>query len=114
MRIGIHSGHVISGDIGSHHARRDFTLIGENVNIAARLEHLAKHDSILISHATYKMIKDRITAIPTPELKLKGIDEPIKAYLVKSIRSYHSYSKEIKNRAHLGKKKNSIEKVFNS
>ncbi|WP_198264223.1 adenylate/guanylate cyclase domain-containing protein [sulfur-oxidizing endosymbiont of Gigantopelta aegis] len=115
MRIGIHSGHVIMGDIGSRLSRRDFTLIGENVNIAARLEHLAKHDGILISHATYKMIKNRITVIPIPALKLKGIKEPMKAYLVKSIKSYHSFSKSMdlvssSNNA----RKNSIEKVFNS
>lgn len=113
MRIGIHSGHVISGDIGSRHSRRDFTLIGENVNIAARLEHLAKHDAILISHATYKMIQDRIAVIPTPPLKLKGIREPIKAYLVKSIKSYHSFSKAMEQKSSSGRQtKNSIEKMF--
>ncbi|MCW8928965.1 MAG: response regulator, partial [Gammaproteobacteria bacterium] len=113
MRIGIHSGHVISGDIGSRHSRRDFTLIGENVNIAARLEHLAKHDGILISHATYKMIQDRVTVVSTPPLKLKGIKEPIKAYLIKSIKSYHSFSKEMEKKHTSGKRKeNSIEKIF--
>ncbi len=115
MRIGIHSGHVISGDIGSHHSRRDFTLIGENVNIAARLEHLSKHDGILISHATYKMIKDRITVIPTPPLKLKGIKEPVQAYLVKSIKSFHSFFRKMEKKSPPGtQSKNSIEKVFNS
>ena len=115
MRIGIHSGHVILGDIGSRHSRRDFTLIGENVNIAARLEHLAKHDGILISHATYKMIQNRITVITIPPLKLKGIKDPIKAYLIKSIKSYHSYSKAMEKNSTLKMhNKNSIEKVFNS
>ncbi len=115
MRIGIHSGHVISGDIGSRHSRRDFTLIGENVNIAARLEQLAKRDSILISHATYKMIQHRVTVIPTPPLKLKGIKEPVKAYLIKSIKSYHSYFKAMDAQSDLMlKSKNSIDKMFTS
>lgn len=115
MRIGIHSGHVISGDIGSRHSRRDFTLIGENVNIAARLEHLAKHDGILISHATYKMIQGRVTVIPVPPLKLKGIEEPVKAYLVKSIKSYHSFSKKMAQQSTSVKQsRNSIEQVFGS
>ncbi len=113
MRIGIHSGHVILGDIGSQHSRRDFTLIGDNVNIANRLEHLAKHDAILISHATYNMIKDKITVIPTPPLKLKGIKEPIQAYLVKSIKSYNSFIKTIEEKSSPEKNfKNSIEAAF--
>ncbi len=112
MRIGIHSGHVILGDMGSH-SRRDFTLIGENVNIAARLEHLAKHDGILISHATYKMIQKRVTVIELPPLKLKGISEPIQAYLVKSIKSYHAFSRAMANQSSSVKtRKNSIEKIF--
>ncbi|MCK5697631.1 MAG: response regulator [Gammaproteobacteria bacterium] len=98
MRIGIHSGHVIMGDIGSNHSRKDFTLIGDNVNIASRLEHLAKRDGILISYATYKMIQDKITVIPMPLLKLKGIQEPIQAYLVKSVLSYYSFSKTMENK----------------
>jgi len=113
MRIGIHSGHVILGDIGSRHSRRDFTLIGDNVNIANRLEHLAKHDGILISHATYTMIKDRITVIQTPPLKLKGIKEPVQAYLVKSIKSYHSFAKAIADKSCVKPvRKNIIETIF--
>ncbi|MDX2503577.1 MAG: response regulator [Gammaproteobacteria bacterium] len=113
MRIGIHSGHVILGDIGSRHSRRDFTLIGDNVNIANRLEHLSKHDGVLISHATYKMIQDRITVVATPPLKLKGIKEPVQAYLVKSIKSYHSFVKTIEETSCSGKYyKNSIEAFF--
>lgn len=113
MRIGIHSGHVILGDIGSQHSRRDFTLIGDNVNIANRLEHLAKHDAILISHVTYKMIEDKINVIPTPPLKLKGIKEPVQAYLVKSIKSYKSFIHAIKAQSSVEKKySNSIEAAF--
>ncbi len=113
MRIGIHSGHVILGDIGSQHSRRDFTLIGDNVNIANRLEHLSKHDAILISHATYNMIQERITVIPTPALKLKGIKEPVQAYLVKSIKSYASFVNSIKAKSSAEKRyTNSIEAAF--
>jgi len=108
MRIGIHSGHVILGDIGSHHSRKDFTLIGDNVNIASRLEHLAKRDGILISYATYKMIQDKITVIPMPLLKLKGIKEPIQAYLVKSILSYYSFSKIMDTKTSSKRQKNII------
>ncbi len=87
-RIGIHSGHVILGDIGSQHHRKDFTLIGDNVNIASRLEGLARQDGILISHATYKMISDKVKVIPTKPLKLKGIEKPMQAYLVTAVKPY--------------------------
>lgn len=113
MRIGIHSGHVILGDIGSRHYRRDFTLIGDNVNIANRLEHLAKRDGILISHATYKMIQERVAVIPTPPLKLKGIKEPVQAYLVKSIKGFRAFTDSIKaGSSDDSKRKSSIEAAF--
>ncbi len=88
-------------------------MIGDNVNIANRLAHLAKHDCILLSHATYKMIQDRITVIPVPSLKLKGIKEPVQAYLVKSIKSYHLYFQAMGYKLTPTKqRKGSIERLF--
>ena len=87
IRIGINSGEVIAGDIGSRYSRRDYTLIGDNVNTAQRLESAAPPNSILISESTYSLIKDNIEAEAVPPVKLKGKNRKENAYIVKSIKN---------------------------
>ena len=84
MRIGINSGHVIIGDIGSELYRRDFTVIGDNVNTAQRLESNAGRDGVLISDSTYELIKDFIVA-EKRELTLKGKRDKFIAWQVDSL-----------------------------
>ncbi len=84
-RIGINSGPVIFGDIGSKFYRRDFTVIGDPVNTAARLETAAAPDSVLISDSVYQVVKNRVKAKDTGELSLKGKDAKIKTYTVTKI-----------------------------
>lgn len=88
IRIGINSGQVIVGDIGSRLYRRDFTVIGDNVNTAQRLESAAPKDGILISESTYNMVKNFIKVDATEPLKLKGKQVPLQAFRVKSIQPY--------------------------
>lgn len=89
MRVGINSGHVIMGDIGSRLYRRDYTVIGDNVNIAQRLESNAGRDGVLISESTYNLIKDKIIKAEPKEVSLKGKLTPQKCYLVSDIQPYH-------------------------
>lgn len=86
IRIGINSGEVIAGDIGSRFSRRDYTLIGDNVNTAQRLESAASSNSILISESTYNLVKENIEAEAVPPIKLKGKNREVQAYIVKSIK----------------------------
>ena len=87
MRVGMNSGHVILGDIGSRLYRRDYTVIGDNVNTAQRLESNAGRDGVLISGSTYDLISDLVEATPR-ELSLKGKKEIFSAYQVHGVRPY--------------------------
>lgn len=87
MRVGINSGHVILGDIGSRLYRRDFTVIGDNVNTAQRLESNSEIDGVLISQSTYDLLGDKVNASPR-DLTLKGKKEVFRGYQVNSIKPY--------------------------
>ncbi|MEN9799847.1 MAG: hypothetical protein RL653_3544 [Pseudomonadota bacterium] len=83
VRIGIHSGTLVMGDIGSTHHRRDFTVIGDNVNLAARLQTNAEVDEILISDSVARMLGTGVELTPRGELTVKGRREPVKAWSAK-------------------------------
>ena len=79
--IGINTGYMTVGNIGSEF-HRDYTVIGNQVNIAARLESSAKPGEILISQRTYSRAKDVATIEEAGTFNLKGIHSPIAVYRV--------------------------------
>jgi len=82
IRMGINTGRVVAGNIGSPR-RMDYTVIGDPVNTASRLESIAKPNQILIGEETYKQIKGKkFNTKKIGPTKLKGKKEEILVYEV--------------------------------
>jgi len=79
--VGINTGEMLFGNIGSEQ-RMDFTVIGDSVNLGARLESATKelHASIVISDATYQQIRSLARVRPLGEISVKGKEEKITVY----------------------------------
>ncbi|MBT3271463.1 response regulator [Candidatus Poribacteria bacterium] len=86
VRVGINSGDVIMGDIGAQLLRRDYTVIGDHVNIAARLESAAEHGTVLISESTYELVRDSAVVTQLGPIEVKGKSEPISVYRVDDLK----------------------------
>jgi len=82
IRIGINSGKLIAGDFGSP-KRYDYTVIGNTVNIASRLESsVAKPDDIIVSESIVKQNKKKFDFEFLGKMNLHGISKPVKSYAV--------------------------------
>ncbi|MBH10414.1 MAG: hypothetical protein CMG74_08720 [Candidatus Marinimicrobia bacterium] len=84
VRMGIHTDICTVGNFGSKD-RLDYTVLGNGVNLASRLESSAKPNEILISDNTYNIIRKDIKCKYVGEIKVKGKAHPVKTYQVKNL-----------------------------
>jgi adenylate cyclase len=83
--IGVNTGIVISGNLGSI-KRMEFTVVGDTVNLAARLESRAGQGQILIGQATFDLVKEMVLSEPLGPMPVKGKAEPVEIWLVKGLK----------------------------
>jgi class 3 adenylate cyclase/predicted ATPase len=85
VRIGIHTGLVVIGEIGSSE-KREILALGETPNLAARIQGLAEPNTVMVSAATQRLIEGYFESQPFGSHRVKGIETPIAVYHVQSER----------------------------
>ncbi len=80
VRVGVNTGMVAVGGF----TESDDTMMGQTVNLGARLESAAPPGGLLISHETYQHVRGIFDIEPLPPVVAKGFDDPVRVYLVKS------------------------------
>src|SRR5712691_5883059 len=82
VRIGIHTGLVVAGEMGSGDYREALAIVGETPNLAARIQGLAEPGTVVISTATQRLVQGYFTCRDLGSQSVKGISTPVQMYQV--------------------------------
>jgi class 3 adenylate cyclase len=83
-RMGINTGYCNVGNFGSDD-RMDYTIIGAEANLAARLQSIAEPGGICLSYETYALVRDLVRAAPLAPISMKGISRDVVPYSVEGL-----------------------------
>ncbi|MBI3268878.1 MAG: response regulator [Planctomycetes bacterium] len=81
IRVGINTGEVVSGNIGSE-TRMDYTVVGDNVNVASRIESNGRPGEVHVSQSTYEAIQAQLGATRLEPIHVKNRTQPVQVYSV--------------------------------
>ncbi|HVU03970.1 MAG TPA: adenylate/guanylate cyclase domain-containing protein [Polyangiaceae bacterium] len=79
VRIGVHTGTVVVGEVGSS-MRKETLALGDTTNLAARLQEVAEADTVVVSSATFRLVRSQFVMTERGVHKLKGIEKPVHVY----------------------------------
>ena len=82
--VGIHTGEAVVGNVGSP-LRKDYSAIGDAVNISDRLQNLADGGQIIISDTTFELVQDWVDVTQLEPVHLKGRQAEVKIYLLNGL-----------------------------
>jgi adenylate cyclase len=86
FRLGLNSGEVLAGVVGAGSGHRKHGLVGDTVNLAARLEHEAPVGGVVVGAGTYERLPPGALVERLPPLTVKGKSEPVEAYVLHGLR----------------------------
>jgi class 3 adenylate cyclase/predicted ATPase len=82
VRLGVHTGLVVAGEMGAGGAREEMAIVGETPNIAARLQSLAAPNALVISSSTLRLVGGLFTYEDIGVHQLKGVSRPVQVWRV--------------------------------
>jgi len=85
FRVGVNSGEVHAGLVGGARGHRKHGFVGDVVNLAARLQAEAPVGGVLIGEDTFRRLGGRAIVEPLPPLRVKGKEEPVRAYVLRRV-----------------------------
>jgi len=84
IHAGIASGEVVAGGLGRD-GHQEYTVLGDSVNLASRLDGLANPGETLIADAVRRAVEGQVDCEPLGEVRVKGLDEPVRVWRARSL-----------------------------